>query len=52
MDMLKTPSESMSSPKQPNTDRRSFIRKTGSALSAVLAAVAAYQNPSPTKPAL
>jgi len=36
----------MSSPKQPNTDRRSFIRKTGSALSAVLAsAVAGISKP-------
>jgi hypothetical protein len=37
MDTPNTPSESMSSPKQPNTGRRSFIWKTGSALSAVLA---------------
>lgn len=34
-------SESMSSPKQPNTGRRSFIWKTGSALSAVLASALA-----------
>ena len=46
MDTLKMPLESMSSPKQPNTDRRSFIRKTGSALSAVLAsAVAGISKP-------
>ena len=46
MDTPKTTSESISSPKQPNTGRRSFIWKTGSALSAVLAsAVAGISKP-------
>jgi hypothetical protein len=46
MDTLKTTSESISSPKQPHTGRRSFIWKTGSALSAVLAsAVAGISKP-------
>ncbi len=46
MDTLKTTSESISSPKQPDTGRRSFIWKTGSALSAVLAsAVAGISKP-------
>jgi len=47
----KTISESVSSPKQPNTDRRSFIWKTGSALSAVLAsAVAGICKPKSDEP--
>jgi hypothetical protein len=37
MDILKPTSESISNPKQPNTGRRSFIWKAGSAVSAVLA---------------
>ena len=46
MDTLKPTSESMNSPKQPNTGRRSFIWKTGSVLSAVLAsAVAGLPKP-------
>jgi hypothetical protein len=46
MDRPKTTSESISSPKQPNTGRRSFVWKTGSALSAVFAsAVAGMSKP-------
>jgi hypothetical protein len=46
MDTLKPTSESISSSKQPNAGRRSFIWKTGSALSAVLAsAVAGISKP-------
>jgi hypothetical protein len=46
MDTPKTTSESIGSPKQPNTGRRSFIWKTGSALSVVLAsAVAGISKP-------
>ena len=46
MDTQKTTSESIGSPKQPDTGRRSFIWKTGSALSVVLAsAVAGISKP-------
>jgi hypothetical protein len=46
MDTLETPSKSMSSPKLPSTDRRSFIWRTGSVFSAVLAsAVAGISKP-------
>jgi hypothetical protein len=46
MDTLKATSKSINSPKQPNTGRRSFIWKTGSVLSAVLAsAVAGISKP-------
>jgi hypothetical protein len=47
MATLQPTSSSSSNPKQPNADRRSFIRKTGAALSAVLAtAVAGISKPS------
>jgi len=46
MKKVKPTTESNSSPKQPKTERRSFIRKTGAALSAVLAsAVAGASKP-------
>jgi hypothetical protein len=41
MDKLKPASESSSIPKQPDSGRRSFIRKAGAAVSAVLASAAA-----------
>jgi hypothetical protein len=46
MEILKPTSESSSSPKQPNNGRRSFIWKTGAAMSAVIAsAVAGVSKP-------
>ncbi len=48
MDTLTKPSASMDRPEKPDTDRRSFIRKAGSAFSAVLAsAVAGISKPKP-----
>jgi hypothetical protein len=48
MATLKPTSSSTSNPKQPNADRRSFIRKTGAALSAVLATAVAGISKSKT----
>ncbi len=48
MAISKTRAESIKSPKQPNGGRRSFMRRTGAALSAVLAStVAGLSKPSP-----
>ncbi len=48
MNAIKMTPESDSSPKQPNADRRSFIRKTGAVLSAGLAsAIAGVSKPNP-----